>query len=68
VLYELYRGARRVAACSARAQALGVVPGMSLSEATTLAEASATALHQEPADPRADRQALETLAQACVPA
>ncbi len=65
VLYELYRGARRVTACSARAAGLGIARGMSLSEASALGEASTTTLHLEAADPTADRQGLEALARAC---
>jgi len=36
VLYETCRGARRVTACSAQAEALGIAPGMPLAEATAL--------------------------------
>ena len=36
MLYETYRGARRVIACSAQAEALGIAPGMPLAEAMAI--------------------------------
>ena len=36
VLYETYRGGRRVTACSAQAEAMGIAIGMPLAEATAL--------------------------------
>lgn len=64
VLYEIARNARRVATASVRAETLGIHPGMTVSEATALAESAAVPLVAEPADPAADRRALEQLAQA----
>jgi protein ImuB len=63
VLYETYRGSRRVACCSAAAKALGVGVGMPFAEAATLA--GSTCLHQEGYEPSADRKALEELAVVC---
>ena len=63
VLYETHRGSHRVAACSARAAALGMAEGMPLAEAKMLARGEA--LHLEAYDPAADREALEKLAEAC---
>lgn len=66
VFFEIYRGSRRIAACSAPAICLGVVPGMPLSEATALIDAAGSApLHLEPYDPTADRRMLEKIAQWC---
>ncbi|NUQ64183.1 MAG: DNA polymerase Y family protein [Pirellulales bacterium] len=67
VFFEIYRGSRRVAACSDRAKSLGVAPGMPVSEAAALAEAEAqsTPLCLEPYDPTADRQMLEKIALWC---
>src|SRR5262245_10428845 len=80
VLYEApSQGGLRVVACSRAARAWGVVPGMSLAEATALARRGAVAkqstnkpeqsanaeLRVERYDPAADRLALEQLAECC---
>lgn len=58
LLYQSWRGARRVVACSPQAEAQGITPGMPLAEAAAVAP-SALAL---PWDPAADREGLEELA------
>jgi protein ImuB len=60
VLYELVRGVRRVAACSAAARRAGIRVGMPLAEATATVDGDCR-LH----DPTADRQALEELCEGC---
>jgi protein ImuB len=80
VLHEMVRGSRRVAACSAKARALGITVGMPLTEATALVADTCrvspkpTAHSSHPArathfvwphDPRADREALQRLALWC---
>ena len=63
VLCETRRGTRRVAACSAESEALGIVVGMPFAEATALA--GATEFRLETYDPSGDREALESLAVWC---
>ena len=58
-MYEQQRGLK-VVACSASASEKGILPGMPVAEATALA-----VVHLEPSDLRADRAALEQLAQWC---
>jgi len=71
VLYETYRDSHRVAACSPRAEAMGVAAGMPLAEAKTLSGPAPPETQKrspflfEPYDPAADREALEKLAEAC---
>jgi protein ImuB len=61
VIYEQYRqGSFRVVACSAEASQCGVVPGMPLAEATSLAPAK---LDED--NPQADLAALQSLAEWC---
>lgn len=69
VLEESYRGGRRVAVCSAEAEALGIAAGMPLAEAISLVAPRGRSrrgeLQVEPHDPAGDRQALERLAEWC---
>ena len=55
------RGQTRIAVCSPRAGQRGVALGMPLAEAQALG----AAVHFEPHDPQADREALRQLALAC---
>ena len=63
VLDETHRGSRRVRACSAEAEDLGVTVGMPSAEAAALAGFATTCL--EAYDPSGDREALEELAEWC---
>jgi len=63
VLVETCRAGCRVAACSARARALGVAVGMPAAEVAALAGSASLGI--EPHDPAADREGLEKLAVWC---